>query len=270
MNLDIKKELTKIILNSKIKNTYSIKYGNSRYTLDHIIDELIYVLKSGVSWRNVRSVINYKTLFWHFNNLSKNHIFHKLFYKIKRKYFKILNYPNVNYLLIDSTIIYNKFGINKIGRNKFYKNKNSTKISLLTDSCGIPLSIFFMKGNFHDNTIFHKHINDITIHFPKRKYKILADKGYSCTKNYEFLNENKLEHIIPPRKNMKIHDSYIYDKEEYKKRIKIEHIFARLKLFKKIEVRNEKFLRNYSSFTFLAFSILSVNIIHKHINISLY
>ena len=59
---------------------------------------------------------------------------------------------------IDSTIIYNKYGINKIGRNKFYKNKNTTKISLMTDINGFPLSIFFMKGNYHDNSVFNKHI----------------------------------------------------------------------------------------------------------------
>ena len=106
--------------------------------------------------------------------------------------------------MVDSTIIYNKNGNNKIGRNKFYKNKKVTKISLMTDINGFPLSIFFMKGNYHDNSVFTKHIKDACILLPKKNKKIMADKAYSSNKNYELLNDKNIKHIIPPRKNMKM------------------------------------------------------------------
>ena len=163
-------------------------------------------------------------------------------------------------MFIDATVINNKFGINKIGRNKFYKNKKATKISLMTDSNGFPLSIFFMKGNHHDTCVFEKHIRDAIVIVPNKK-KIIADKGYSSNKNYNLLNSNNIEHIIPPRKNMKIRDSYKYDKEEYIKRIKVEHIFGRLKMFRRLSFRYDKLLRNFSGFVYLAFSIISINII---------
>ena len=70
MNFDIKFELKKIILNSsKLKDSFIKIYPNSKYSLDLIIDELLYFLKSGVSWRMLRSTINYKTLFWYFGTI---------------------------------------------------------------------------------------------------------------------------------------------------------------------------------------------------------
>jgi len=264
MNFDIKFEIKKIILNNKnLKNSYNKNYSNTKYSLDLIIDEIFYFLKSGVSWRYLRSSINYKTLFWHYSRFVKNDIFLKLFNKIKKLY--INKYMlNSTSLLIDSTIVYNKFGINKIGRNKFYKNKNTTKISLLTDINGFPLSIFFMKGNYHDNNTFIKHIKDILICCPNKHIKIMADKAYSSNENYKLLNNNKIEHIIPPRKNMKIKKDYKYNKNEYKERIKIEHIFARLKIYKRIGLRYDKKLKSYSNFVHLAFSLIALNIINNY------
>ena len=119
MVLDIKIELKNIILKTKsLKNTYEKTHTNSKYTLDLIIHELLYFLKSGVSWRMLRSPINYKTLFWHYRRFVENNIFARLFNKIKQVYLKKYIDDQCS-LLIDSTIIYNKYGINKIGRNKF-------------------------------------------------------------------------------------------------------------------------------------------------------
>lgn len=265
MNFDIKLELKKIILKSKhLKNSFNKQHSNSKYSIDLIIDELMYFLKSGVSWRMLRSTINYKTLFWHYSRFVENNIFLKLFNKIKNVYINNFIYDNCS-LLVDSTIIYNKYGINKIGRNKFYKNKKVTKISLMTDVNGFPLSVLFMKGNYHDNTTFNRHIKDALIILSNKKLKILADKAYSSKNNYDLLNSNNISHIIPPRRNMKIAKTYNYDVNEYIKRIKIEHIFSRLKMFKRINMRYDKFISNFAGFVQLALSIIAINIMIKAI-----
>ena len=264
MDFNIKFELKKIILNcNNIKNTYNKTYTNSKYSLDLIIDELLYFFKSGVSWRYLRSPIKYQTLFWHFTRFVKNNIFLKLFKKIIT-IFKNKKTTNNYTFLIDSTTVYNKYGVNKIGRNKFYKNKKTTKISLMTDINGFPLSILFMKGNYHDNSVFDKHIRDALIIVPNKNKKIMADKAYSSKKNYDLLESHNMTHIIPPRKNMKMAKHYRYDKNEYTKRIKIENIFARLKMFRRLNVRYEKLCRNFSAFVYLAFSFIAVNILNKN------
>ena len=68
MNFDLKAEFKFVVLNDfRISSTYTTKFPNTKYSLDLIINELLYFLKSGVSWNQLRSPINYKTLFWHFN-----------------------------------------------------------------------------------------------------------------------------------------------------------------------------------------------------------
>jgi transposase len=285
MNFNLINELKKIILRTKhLKGTFSKKHPNSKYSLDLIINEIMYFLKSGVSWlinykviltlkfhfmkfvrRTLRSSINYKTLFWHYSNFVKYNVFYKLYYKIRNTYIKkyIINDTT---LLIDSTIIYNKYGINKIGRNKFYKNKFTTKISLMTDINGFPLSVLFLKGNYHDNTVFIKHIRDANLIIPKIKKTIIADKAYSANKNYELLDNNNIKHIIPPRKNMKIATNYKYNKNEYSKRIKIEQIFSKLKIYKRIYARYDKYICNFNGFVLIALSIIATNIFNHKSN----
>ncbi len=56
--------LRKIILKNKILNTsFTTNHSNSKYSLDFIISEIIYVLKTGISWRNLRSSINWNTFY---------------------------------------------------------------------------------------------------------------------------------------------------------------------------------------------------------------
>jgi transposase len=263
MVLDIKIELKNIILSAdKLKTTYVKKHSNTKYSLDLIINEILYFIKSGVSWRMLRSTINYKTLHWHYTLWIKHNIFIKLFNKIKSQYLHYYN-TQTQTLYIDSTTVYNKNGINKIGRNKFYKNKKVTKISLMTDKRGFPLSIHFLKGNYHDTKCFPKHIRDAKTITPSIKKTIIADKAYASNKNYNLLSNNNFDHIIPPRKNMKLAKTYKYDSDQYKKRIKIEHIFGRFKLFRRVDQRNDKFLRNYSGFVYLAFTCIAINIMNS-------
>ena len=264
MNFDLHFEIKKIILaTKKLTKSFSVNQPNSKYSLDLIINEILYFLKSGVSWRMLRSTVNWKTLFWHYSRFVKCKVFFKLFMKIRNVYINKYIHHNNCTLLIDSTTIYNKNGQNKIGRNKFYKNKQVTKISLMTDINGFPLSILFMKGNYHDNDVFDKHIRDSNLLLPKNKKKIMADKAYAANKNYVLLESNNMTHIIPPRKNMLLYTDYKYDKNEYAKRIKIEQIFSRLKAYKRINLRYDKYIRNYSGFVFIAFSIIGIHIMKK-------
>lgn len=130
MTLDIKIELKNMVLKTnKLKDTYIKKHSNAKYTLDTIIDEIIYFLKSGVSWRMLRSPINYKTLYWHYSMFVKYNIFFKVFNKIKKLYTNTL-LDDTNTMYIDSTIIYNKNGINKIGRINFIKIRKLLKYRL--------------------------------------------------------------------------------------------------------------------------------------------
>ena len=87
LNISIIEIIKKIILqNQNLSPYYSHKFPNSKYELDNILTEIIYVLKTGISWRNLRSNINYNTLFWHFNRFTSNNIFRDAFYYLRNIY----------------------------------------------------------------------------------------------------------------------------------------------------------------------------------------
>ena len=58
-DISIKKIFKQVVFNSKLKQSYFKKHSNSKYSLDLIIDELLYFLKSGISWRMLRSPIKW-------------------------------------------------------------------------------------------------------------------------------------------------------------------------------------------------------------------
>jgi hypothetical protein len=129
-------ELLKLTIfkNKDIGYKYTNKHFNSIYSLDIILNEIIYILKTGISWRHLRTLnspINWNTIYFHFNRFVKNNIFVSSYNVLLSHYLNSIK--NINGILVDSSFFQNKFGKNGISRNKFYKSKNGCKISLLTD-----------------------------------------------------------------------------------------------------------------------------------------
>lgn len=241
-----------------VSKYYEQPYPNTKYKLEMIVADIIYVLKTGVSWRDVRTKCNHCTLYYHYKRFVEHDIFGKVFRLLRKEYLEDLKAENM-LLLIDSTVVNNKFGVTKIGRNKYYKNKRCIKISMMTDGNGIPLSILMMKGNKHDNTTFGRHIDDaIILCRRKKKLKVLADKGYCSKKNYELLDSKKIEHIIPPRRNMKLYETYKYSKTEYVKRNKIENTFARIKKLRRLDNRYDKKMKSMWGFVYMGCSVMVI------------
>jgi hypothetical protein len=118
-----------ILSDVNIGKYYSIIYPNSKYFLDDILDDIINVLKNGISWRNIRSLINWNVIYFHFKRFVKFDIFKNIYLSLQSKY---LTKNNPLIQIIDSTFIMNKFGKNYIARNIFFKNKNCNKISIIT------------------------------------------------------------------------------------------------------------------------------------------
>ncbi len=76
---------------------------------------------------------------------------------------------------------------------------------------------------------------------------MLADKGYKSKNLEDQPNENNTKILLPKNEN-----------KLYKKRIYIEHLFARFKNYKRISLIYEKCIDNFKSFCFLAFISLYI------------
>ena len=248
-----------ILNNSEIKKLYNITQKHTKYSLDDIIEEILFILKTGISWRNIRSNIHWNSIYFHYKRFVKFNIFKITFFKLRSLFFK--NNSSCNIQIIDSSFILNKFGKNKIARNKFFKNKNCNKISYITDSKGIPLSVFVDSGNVHDLFFIKKHMKDIGKLNKHHNIYLLADKAYESKNHREFISNYNYTFIIPKKKNMTT--NYFFDKAIYKKRLHVEHAFQKLKTFRRIMIRYDSLFTNYLSFVYLA----SAKLIYKALSL---
>jgi len=61
------KYISQVFINIVMKNkvlsrSYYMTFPNTKYSLNDIIDEILYVLKTGISWINIRSPIRLNEL----------------------------------------------------------------------------------------------------------------------------------------------------------------------------------------------------------------
>ena len=120
--------ISHIKTNKNLSKLYSIKHPNSKYTLKSIINDIIYVLKTGISWRSIRSSNNWQSIYFHFKRFSKTNIFRSLFNSVKNKY---IRQNNIDTIVIDSSFIPNK-NYKILKRNNYSVNiKKNKKILVL-------------------------------------------------------------------------------------------------------------------------------------------
>jgi len=241
-----------ILANKSIGKFYSIKHPNSKYKLEDLLDDIMFVLKTGIAWRDLKSTIKWQSVYFHFKRFVQFNIFKMFFNKLRRMYIKSFK---CNILLIDSSFISNKYGKNIISRNKFFKNKKCNKVSIITDVNGLPLSVIINKGSIHDSQFFDKHFNDLSFLFNTNKCNfLLADKAYQSRYIRESLNCVKCSLIVPNKSNQK--KKLLFDKQIYKKRIFVEHAFQKLKSYRRINLRYDSYISTYYAFVYLCSSYM--------------
>ena len=257
LNVSIIKIISSVVSGTEdLVNSYNFFYPNQKYKLSDIITEILHVLQTGISWNQLRSNINSRSLQWHFHKFVRYDILKKSFDVLLKQY--LLKNNNCKYYSIDSTFIKNINGKQRIGRNKQYKWKNGYKLSAFVDQNGIPLSIFCGSGSAYDGYFLKKHIKKL------KYYKIniinkfvLADSGYCSDKNRKLIMDHQGKPIIDYNKRKtkdptKLKKLTSEEKIIYKKRIKVEHTFCWLKKNRRIDTVNEKSIKAFENFVYLA------------------
>lgn len=264
IKLSLKNELVQAIHKNPIIGNYYLKpHFNTKYKLDHIIDEILFVLKTGVAWRDLRSTINWSTVYWHHQRFVKNNIYKSTYANILDFYFTQIK--SVNGIIVDSSFFQNKFGKNKIARNKFFKNKNCCKLSILNDLNGIPFSVITKEGNFHDITIFEEHKSDIDKFAPltpnNNSIYFMADKAYHSKAVYKYFNDKHINVLIPAKKikNKPLIKFNKKHKQLYAKRLTVEHLFKDIKRFKRLNMIFDSNHDTFIEFIYLAIASICVH-----------
>ena len=83
---------------------------------------------------------------------------------------------------------------------------------------------------------------------------LIGDKGYDSTAFREALEAMEIESCIPPRKNRK--EPVEWCKTTYKKRHKVENMFAKLKDWRRIAMRYDRCAHTFFSAICLAATVI--------------
>ncbi len=114
------------------------------------------------------------------------------------------------------------------------------KLHAVVDNDGKPVLLFLSAGQVSD----YKGARQLLGFLPNAKV-MLADRGYDADWFRQALKEKDIAPCIPPKKNRK--KQIFYDKELYRKRHKVENMFAKLKDWRRIATRYDRCAHTFFS-----------------------
>lgn len=272
------------------KNKYNFSHNRQKYKLEVIIDEILYVLKAGNSWTSHRGPIPGKTLNAHFVEFNKNRVFELFYSSLLSSYFDKYSH-RLDHILTDASVFTNKFGksaksLDFLARCKLWKGRNAAKLTVVTDSYGIPISALCGKGTAHDSQLLFRNLENMIIDFETinkitddnkllnikkivtvnneenntvtPKY-ILADSAYDSKDIRKFFIDKSYIPVIDFNKKntkdpekLKLKTLTSSEKTIYKKRIEVEHLFSKIKQNRRLSHVYESDKKNFTGFVFLA------------------
>jgi transposase len=245
----------------KLSKSFDFSHKQQKYNLSEYLIDILYVLKTGIAWRDLRSHINWNSVYKTYVKLNSFKIFKISYVSLLNKYFKKSFNNKLRYVSTDTSFIPNKKGKDLTGYNKFYNRKRGTKISLITDSKGIPFNLQCFKGNMYDSKILLLHLKhpdliELKDIMPKKRC-FLADPGYDSKQIRSELNNMNYEPLIVQNKRnikdpAKLNILSNKEKKIYKKRLVIERTFNRMKMDRKLCLRYESKIENFEGFIYLS------------------
>ena len=211
------------------------------------VDAVLYRYRTGIPWRDLPEVLgDWNNTHRRFSRWAKRGVWRSILARLAAD-------ADNEYAMIDGTIVrahQHSAGARKtegnqaIGRSK---GGLSTKIHVLVDALGNPLTMILTAGQVHD-------LAGADALLPEMEAKVLlADKAYDADKRViDPLKAAGKIAVIPPKRNRK--KPRTYDKVQYEARHLIENFFCWVKQFRAIATRYDKTARNFLA----AFHMVSV------------
>ena len=134
-----------------------------------------------------------------------------------------------------------------LGRSK---GGYTTKIHIMVDALGNPLDFRLTAGQAADITQAYSLIEGVEATYA------LMDKAYDADKLIEQLEAQGIIPVIPPKKNRK--EQREYDKHIYKERHLVECFIGKIKQFRRLFSRFEKWSKNYLFFIRFASALILI------------
>jgi len=271
-SLIIKLLVKHIMENKKLSKSFDFSNVHQEYHLNEYLYIIFIVLETGLDWRRIevlKTNIGWNSVYKVFQKLNKAGIFEIVYADLLIKYLKKCPGKKLRYVLTDTSFVPNKKGKDMYGYNTYYNKKNGTKISLITDSNGIPLNMKCYKGNIYDSPILLNHLKNSDIvctdHIAQYKQYFLADPGYDSKEVRKALEDLNYEPIIAQnRRNTKdpakLIKLTVHEREIYKERLKVEITFSKIKMNRRLCLRYDSKIESFIGFLYLSF----IKMIHAY------
>jgi transposase len=121
----------------------------------------------------------------------------------------------------------------------------NTKLHAVGDALGRPVRLHLTEGQRSD----FKGADVLLPDLPDTK-TLIADRGYDSKKVRKIIEDQDVAACIPPKKNRK--EQIAYCETTYKKRHKVENLFAKLKDWRRIAMRYDRCVHTFKSAIYIA------------------
>lgn len=233
-----------------LKTTPGIYVGNEGKCRT-FVDAVHWIMRTGAQWRDLPGEFGkWNTIFKHFARWSDKGVWSNL-----HEHF--IEEPDIEWLLIDSTVTRahpcaagapKKNG----GQTEQALGKSvggfSTKIHAMVDALGNPLRLLLTGGQRGDATLAIPLLEGFDFSY------VLADRAYDTNDILDFIAQNDAEAIIPAKKNRVIQREI--DWHTYKERHLVECFMNKIKQYRRIFSRFEKYASRYMSFLSFASALI--------------
>lgn len=233
-----------------LKITPSIYAGNEA-KCRIFVDAVHWIMRTGAQWRDLPDKFGkWNTIFKRFARWSDKGVWNNL-----HQHF--IEEPDMEWLLIDSTVTRahpcaagapKKSG----GQAEQALGKSvggfSTKIHAAVDALGNPLRLLLTGGQRGDATQAIPLLEGFDFS------GVMADRGYDANDILDFIAQNDAEAVIPAKKNRVVQREI--DWHTYKERHLVECFMNKIKQYRRIFSRFEKYASRYMSFLSFASALI--------------
>lgn len=233
-----------------LKTQQSI-YTNNETKTRLFVDAVHWIMRTGAQWRDLPSELGeWNAVFKRFGRWSDKQIWAQL-------HAHFIEDPDMEWLLIDSTVVRahpcaagapkEKGGQAEQGLGRSVGGF-STKIHVTVDALGNPLRLLLTGGQQGDATQAIPLLEGFDF------AAVLADRGYDADKILEFIAKTQAEAVIPAKKNRLVQRET--DWHTYKTRHLVECFINKIKQYRRIFSRFEKYASRYMAFLSFASALI--------------
>jgi len=130
------------------------------------------------------------------------------------------------------------------------KRGKGTKLMAVADGAGVPLAVYATSASPHEITLVHNTLKERF--FRQKPLRLIGDRAYDSDPLDQSLAKQGIELISPHRFNrIKLTTQDGRPLRRYRRRWKIERLFAWLHNFRRISTRHDYYAENYLGFVHL-------------------